>query len=86
MSMMSVGKTENETANLIKNVLQFIARISCVKNVSYGRTDCEPSSDKILLKDMLNLFMTIMRKDERSNAKAKAIKQFENNQKLELIF
>lgn len=34
---------------------------------------------------MLNLFMTMVRKEDKTNAKSKAIKQFENSQNLEFI-
>jgi hypothetical protein len=34
---------------------------------------------------MLSLFVSMTRKDLRSNAKVKALKEFENNQNLELI-
>lgn len=59
--------------------------MSDVKNVSYGKTDSQPSTDRILVKDMLNLFLTMVRKDDKTNAKAKAVKQFENNQNLDFI-
>lgn len=59
--------------------------MSDIKNVTYGKTDCEPSSDRILLKDMMNLFLTMARKKEKTNAKAKALKKFENNQDLDFI-
>lgn len=63
MSMMAVSKSFNEGVNLLKNVLEFIIRLSDIKNVGYGRTDSEPSTDRILIKDMLNLFMSMVRKD-----------------------
>ena len=34
---------------------------------------------------MLNLFLTMVRKEDKTNAKAKAVKQFENNQNLDFI-
>jgi hypothetical protein len=73
---MAVGSGEQETLTQIKNVLEFMARISVLKNVNYGRNECEPSTDKILFKDMLNLFMTMVRKDQRIGSKAKALKEF----------
>lgn len=63
MSMMAVTKYEQQAISLLKNVLQFIVKMSDVKNVTYGKTDSEPSTDRILIKDMLNLFMTMVRKD-----------------------
>lgn len=66
-------------------MLEFIVKISGIKNVEYGRTESEPSTDRILIRDMLNLFLTMVRKEGKCNAKVKALKQFENNQKLELI-
>lgn len=63
MSMMAVTKYEHQAILLLKNVLEFIVKMSDVKNVTYGKTDSEPSTDRILIKDMLNLFMTMVRKD-----------------------
>ena len=62
MSMMAVSKNDQEAITLLKNVLDFIVKMSDVKNVTYGKTDCEPSTDRILLKDMMNLFLTMVRK------------------------
>lgn len=39
MSMMSVTKNEFEGVNLLKNILEFIVKMSDVKNVSYGKSD-----------------------------------------------
>ena len=44
--------------------------------MDYGHTDCEPASDKISIKEMLSLFLSLVRKDERKNAKQKAIKEY----------
>ena len=85
MSMMAVSKSYQEAVNMLKNVLQFIIRLSDIKNVGYGRTDSQPSTDRILIKDMLNLFLSMVRKDQKTNAKFKAIKQFENSQNLDFI-
>jgi hypothetical protein len=63
MSMMAVSRSDYETVNLLKNVLDFIVKLSDIKNVTYGKTDCEPSTDRILIKDMMNLFLTMVRKD-----------------------
>ena len=59
-----------------------MVKLSSVKNVDYGHTDCEPSTDRINIKDMLSLFISLMRKDERKNAKQKAIREHEMNGKL----
>jgi hypothetical protein len=69
MSMMAVSRNDQEAINLLKNVLDFIVRMSDVRNVTYGKTDSEPSTDRILVKDMLNLFLSMVRRDEKSNAK-----------------
>ena len=60
----------------MKRVIEFIIRLTEIKNVDYGHTDCEPASDKISIKDMLSLFLSLVRKDERKNAKQKAIKEY----------
>lgn len=82
---MSVTRNELEGVTLLKNILEFIVKMSEVKNVCYGKTDSQPSTDRILIKDMLNLFLTMVRKEDKTNAKAKAVKQFENNQNLDFI-
>jgi hypothetical protein len=74
ISLMTVGTGEHETVNQIKSVLEFVARVSVLKNVDYGRNENEPSTDKILFKDMLNLFMSMVRKDQRAGSKARALK------------
>lgn len=50
--------------------------MSDVKNVSYGKTESEPSTDRILIKDMLNLFLSKLRREDRAQSKVKAIKQY----------
>lgn len=62
MSLMAVSRDIHEAITLTRSVLDFIVKMSDVKNVTYGKTDCEPSSDRILLKDMMNLFLTMARK------------------------
>ena len=39
MSMMAVSPTPFEGIALLKRMMEFIVRISAVKNVDYGRTD-----------------------------------------------
>ena len=63
----------------MKRVIEFIVRLSSVKNVDYGHTDCEPATDRITIKDMLSLFISLLRKDERKNAKQKAIREHQMN-------
>ena len=59
--------------------MEFIVRITDVKNVAYGSSDLEPSTDRASVKDMLSLFTDILRKKDRVDAKSKAIKKFNNN-------
>ena len=82
MSMMAVSGVPFQSITLLKRVVEFIVRLSEVKNVNYGRTDSEPSTDRILIKDVLSLFISLVRKDERSDAKKKAIRQYENKKDL----
>ena len=67
---------EYDSILTMKKVMEFIIRQTDIKNVDYGHTDCEPASDKISIKDMLSLFLSLVRKDERKNAKQKAIKEY----------
>ena len=85
MSMMAVSGIQFQAVSLLKRVVQFIVRLSAVKNVDYGRTDTEPSTDRISIKDVLSLFISIVRKDERVDAKKKAIRHHENKKDLEFI-
>lgn len=39
MSIMSVTRSELEGVTLLKNILEFIVKMSEVKNVCYGKTD-----------------------------------------------
>ena len=73
---MSVSLEEYDSILTMKKVMEFIIRQTDIKNVDYGHTDCEPASDKISIKDMLSLFLSLVRKDERKNAKQKAIKEY----------
>lgn len=61
-------------------MLDFISKISAVKSVEYGRSDggCEGVS----LKDVQSLFTGIVRKGARKDAKARAVKAFEQKQDL----
>lgn len=79
MSLMSVSSEEFESIQSMKRVIEFIVRLSSVKNVDYGHTDCEPATDRITIKDMLSLFISLLRKDERKNAKQKAIREHQMN-------
>lgn len=76
---MSVSSEEFESIQSMKRVIEFIVRLSSVKNVDYGHTDCEPATDRITIKDMLSLFISLLRKDERKNAKQKAIREHQMN-------
>lgn len=66
-------------------MLDFISRVSSVKNVEYGKSELEGSSDVTTLKDVLSTFAGFARKGARKNAKQKAIRQFEMNRNLELL-
>ena len=85
MSLMSVSNEELESIQSMKKVIEFIARLSSIRNVDYGHTDCEPATDRITIKDMMSLFTSLLRKDERKNAKQKAIREHEMNGSLEFI-
>ena len=66
-------------------MLDFISRISAVKNVDYGKNELAGSSDVITLKDVLSTFAGFARRGMRKNAKQRAIRQYEQNRPLELI-
>ena len=85
MSLMSVSVEELESIQLMKKVIEFMVKLSAVKNVEYGHTDCEPATDRINIKDVLSLFISLLRKDERKNAKQKAIREHAMNGSLEFI-
>ncbi len=63
-------------------MLDFISKISAVKSVDYGRSELGSSSDGVSLKDVQSLFTGIVRKGFRKDAKARAIKAFEQKQDL----
>ena len=75
MSLMTVSTDELETVAMMRKVVEFVVKLSSVKNVSYGLSDSEPPTDRISIKDMLSLFISLMRKAERKNAKQKAIRE-----------
>lgn len=64
-------------------MLDFISKISAVKSVDYGRAD--GGSEGVSLKDVQSVFTGFVRKGVRKEAKARALKAFEQKQDLELI-
>jgi hypothetical protein len=50
--------------------------------VSYGKSDLEPSTDALLITDIISRFLTLERKEKRKDAKKKAIQQYRNKQDL----
>jgi hypothetical protein len=63
-------------------MLDFICKISAVRSVEYGRSDLGGSSDGVTLKEVQSVFTGIVRKGVRKDAKARAIKAFEQKQDL----
>jgi hypothetical protein len=59
-----------------------VARITQVKNVSYGKSDLEPATDALYLTDIMSKFLTLERKEKKKDARKKAIEQFKNRQDL----
>ena len=57
-------------------------RITQVKNVTYGKSELEPSTDAVLITDIISRFLTLERKEKRKDAKKKALQQFRNKQDL----
>ena len=52
-----------------------MSRVSNVKNVDYGRSELDASSDSVGLKDALSVFTGFVRKGARRGAKQRAVKQ-----------
>ena len=52
-----------------------MSRVSNVKNVDYGRSELDASSDSVGLKDALSVFTGFVRKVARRGAKQRAVKQ-----------
>lgn len=82
LGLLTCFPNRNEAFEVTKRMLDFISRVSSVKNVEYGKSELEGSSDVTTLKDVLSTFAGFARKGTRKNAKQKAIKQFEMNGKL----
>ncbi len=53
-----------------------------MKNFSYGKSELEPSTDAVLITDVMSRFLTLERKEKRKDAKKKALQQFKNKQDL----
>ena len=70
---------------MVRRMLEFVTRVAQVKNVEYGRSDLDGSSDSVGLKDVLSLFAGCVRKGARRGAKHRAVKQYEMNRPLELL-
>lgn len=82
IGLLSVAESRDQTTERLKKMLDFISKISSVKNVDYGRSQLESSADGVSLKDVLSVFTGMVRKGIRHNAKQKAIKKYENSQNL----
>jgi hypothetical protein len=59
MGLMAVSENREESVEKLKKVLEFIARITQVKNVSYGKSELEPSTDALLITDIISRFLTL---------------------------
>lgn len=82
LGLLSVSASREISFQSIKRMLDFISRVSSVKNVEYGKTELSGSSDVTTLKDVLSVFAGYARKGARKNAKQKAIRHFEMNRNL----
>ncbi len=76
LGLMTVYPSRTQALEQMKRMLDFITRISVVKNVEYGKSEFHGSSDVTTLKDVLSTFTGVARKGARKNAKQRAIKQF----------
>lgn len=85
LGLLTCSPSRNEAFEVTKRMLDFISRISAVKNVEYGKSELDGSSDVTTLKDVLSTFAGFARKGARKNAKQKAIRHFEMNRNLELL-
>jgi hypothetical protein len=82
VGLLSVAETREKATDRLKKMLDFISKISAVRSVEYGRSDLGGSSDGVTLKDVQSVFTGIVRKGVRKDAKARAIKAFEQKQDL----
>jgi hypothetical protein len=69
LGLLAVSPTRKEALETIKRMLDFISKITAVKNVDYGRSDLSGSSDVVTLKDVLSTFAGFARRGLRKNAK-----------------
>lgn len=76
LGLLAVSSTRQIASETIKRMLDFVSRISSVKNVEYGRNELEGSSDVITLKDVLSTFAGFARKGLRKHAKQRAIRHY----------
>jgi hypothetical protein len=80
LGLLSVAENRERATERLKRMLDFISKISAVKSVEYGRSD--GGSEGVSLKDVQSLFTGIVRKGARKDAKARAVKAFEQKQDL----
>ena len=85
LGLLSVAPSREQATEIVKKMLDFISRVSNVKNVDYGRSDLDASSDSVGLKDVLSVFTGFVRKGARRGAKQRAIRHHEMNGALELL-
>jgi hypothetical protein len=77
LGLLAVSPTRTQASLSVRKMLDFITKVSSVKNVEYGKTELEGSSDVTTLKDVLSVFAGFARKGARKNAKQKAIRHHE---------
>ncbi len=76
LGLLAVAENKQAASENIRKILEFISKISSVKNVEYGRTELDGSSDVTTLKDVLSAFSGFARRLGRKNAKQRAIRQY----------
>jgi hypothetical protein len=82
VGLLSVAETKEKAIERLKRMLDFISKISAVRSVEYGRSELGASADGVSLKDVQSVFTGFVRKGARKDAKARAIKAFEQKQDL----
>lgn len=82
IGLLAVAENREKVVERLKKMLDFISKISVVKNVEYGKSELGSSNDGISLKDVQSLFTGMVRKGVRKDAKARAVKAFEMKQNL----
>lgn len=85
MGLMVVCENKEWGIEKLKKVLDFIARITNVKNISYGKSELEPSTDAVLVSDVISKFLTMERREKRKDAKKRALEKNMKMQDLDII-